>query len=193
MSITSAVRCDDPWRALRPALLAAISPVLALNSTSALALWSLVPQLGAGITWESNPAYSSDELKQERSGTFANLGLNGNYATDTDQLTLATSFQQTNYLDNEGRDNENLNSENWSATLGANHSAERGGIGLSAGYVESPIRSGDTDPNAPPDASNDGRFSDGTQKNVNLGMVLNYNLSPRNRVALNVNTGEYNI
>lgn len=174
----------------RHALLAFLAPVLALSSHSALASWSLTPQISAGLTWESNPRYVSDDYQQDVSGTFGQVGLDGSYKAPADQVTLSTSFQQSNYLDSNGRSNQDLNSDNWYTNLSAAHEAARGNIGLTAGYAESPIRSGDVDPNAPPQADEGGRYSNGTQKNSNLGSQLNYNLSPRNRVALNYNTGE---
>ncbi len=175
---------------MRLALLAPLAPALGLTSSSALAYWELTPQLGAGITWESNPRYESNNDKDAVSGTFALAGLNGSYKTPADQFTLSTSFQQTNYLDSNGRNNDSLNSDNWNVNLGAFHADRRGDIGLSAGYSESPIRNGDVDPNAPPQPDGGGTFADGTQKYGNLGTFLTYNLSPRNRVSLNYNVSE---
>ena len=190
MSVPGALRCHPRWRSTRLALLALLAPALGLTSGSAFAFWELVPQLGAGITWESNPRYLSDADRDDVSGTFALVGLNGSYKTPANQIALSTVFQQTNYLDSNGISNESLNSNNWSVNLGASHVDQRGNIGLSGGYGESPLRNGDVDPNAPPEPSGGGNFSDGTQKSGNLGTSLTYNLSPRNRAALSFSAGE---
>jgi hypothetical protein len=175
---------------MRLSSLALIGTGLGLASGSAAAYWELIPQLGAGITWESNPRYVSDSLKEDVSGTYAQVGLDGSYKTPADQVSLAATLTQTNYLDSNGVSNESLNNDNWSVNLGANHDDRRGGIGLFGGYAESPIRNGTEDPNAPPQPSGGGNFSDGTQKNGNLGASLSYNLSPRNRAALSFSTGK---
>ncbi len=190
MSDPGALRCRPRWQSTRLALLALLAPALGLSSGSAFAFWELVPQLGAGITWESNARYLSDADRDDVSGTFAQVGLNGSYRTLANQVTLSTVFQQTNYLDSNGISNESLNNDNWSVNLGASHVDQRGSISLSGGYGESPIRTGDVDPNAPPQPSGGGNFSDGTQRSGNLGASLTYNLSPRNRAALSFSTGE---
>jgi len=171
-------------QSMRLTLFALLSTALGLTSGSAFAYWELVPQLGAGITWESNPRYLSDSERNDVSGTFTLVGLDGNYKIPANEVNLRTVFQQTNYLDSDGTGNESLNANNWSVDMGATHEAQRGNVGVSAGYAESPIRSGDVDPNAPPESGGGGSFAEGTVKTGSLGTSLTYNLSPRNVASL---------
>lgn len=193
MSVTAKSGRSRDWPAGRVALLLAFGTPLGLACTPASAYWELIPEIGAGLTWESNPRYVSDELKDDVSGTFTDVRLIGALRTPANEVSGSFSFRDTNYL----KANQDLNDDDWNADLNATHKAERGSVGLSAGYQESGIRTGEFesgipgDPDAPPGtAGGTGRFSGGTQDSVNARATLTFALSPRNSAELSARTAE---
>jgi len=188
---------------LRPAArliaagLAAGAPV-----APAFGYWELVPQIEAGITFEDNPRYISDEAQDIPGatapgaadsvlGVFTDLRAEGRFKTPTTELALIPRLRETNYLES----NQDLNDDDRFLDFLSTHSGSLGNVGLTARYQETGIRSSEFEratpenPDAPPPVSGgSGRFADATQETWNIQPSLNYQLSARNVLGL---SGEF--
>lgn len=178
-----------PSRRLLTALLLASLP-----ATPALAFWELTPQLEAGVTYESNPRYFSDQEKaileelnpgitDSVMGIFLDARVQGIYKTPSNTLSLSPRIRQTNYLES----NKDLNDDDWYVDFLAAHEGALGSAQLDASYQETGVRTSefesatpDNPDDPPPVSSGSGRFSDDTQQTWSIRPSLNYQLSALN-------------
>ncbi|MEO8444536.1 MAG: hypothetical protein ABI567_05990 [Gammaproteobacteria bacterium] len=186
-----------PGAVLLAVVLLAVAPL-----APALAYWQLTPQVDSGVTYETNPRYISDEAKaaQEALDPGATANVMGNYLdarieavyqTPTDQWSLTPRIRKTDYL----KSNRDLNDDDLYLDFSALHGGTRGNISLAAAYQETGVRTSEFDSATPdnpddplPTGTGGGRFSDTTQKTLNLRPTLNYQVSPRNIAGL---SGEF--
>lgn len=174
----------------------------AVPAAPAVAYWQLTPQVEAGLTFENNPRYVSDEAEEavlalnrdamdNVLGTYLDLRLQGLYQTPSTQVSLAPRIRQTNYL----KSNKDLNDDDWYLDFASSHNGELGGIALDARYQETGVRTSEfesavpddpDDPNSGGDGS--GRFSDDTRKTWDIAPSIDYQLSRRNALTI---SGEY--
>ncbi len=166
----------------------------ALPLSPALAYWQLTPQVEGGLTYETNPRYITDESKQVQQalnpdimkdvmGNYIDVRLEGVYRTPSDQVSLTPRIRKTDYL----KSNKDLNNDDWYVDFSAIHGGTRGNLSLAAGYQETGVRTSEFEsatpdnPDAtPPVSGGSGRFSDDTQRTLNIQPSLFYQISPRN-------------
>jgi hypothetical protein len=177
--------------ALRPVL---AGLVLVLSASPALAYWEIIPQVDAGITYEDNPRYISDEsvdagsvLREDATGVFTELQLDLTYKTPATELNLHPRVRESNYLES----NKDLNEDDRYLDVLAARSGELGYAAFRGRYQETGIRTNEFEsatpenPDEPPTVTGaSGRFSEDTQEIWSFQPSLNYQLSPRNVVGL---------
>jgi hypothetical protein len=166
----------------------------AMPAVSALAYWELTPQAEVGMTFENNPRYISDEeepfvlpLNPDAAdnvlGVYVDARLKGAYKTPSTEVSLVPRIRQTNYL----KSNTDLNDDDWYVDFAAAHNGILGGVGLTASYQDTGVRTSEfetaipDDPDGPvPITDGSGRFSDDTRESWDVQPSLSYQLSPRN-------------
>ncbi|MEO7386310.1 MAG: hypothetical protein ABIX37_05190 [Gammaproteobacteria bacterium] len=184
--------------------LAATLGACLLPMAPAVAYWELTPLLDAGITYESNPRYISDESKailiganpditDDVLGTFVDAKLEGVYKTPSSQIALSPRIRKTDYL----KSNKDLNDNDWYVDFLAAHNGTLGNVSLNADYRETGVRTSEfesatpSNPDDPlPVSGGSGRFSDDTQSTWEVGPALSFQLSPRNQVRVSGNFAE---
>ncbi len=186
-------RLSDPARRGLAALLLAATP-----AAPAFAYWELIPQVEAGLTFENNPRYISDEERQavlalnpdaadNVMGIFVDARLEGSYKTPSTEVSLTPRIRETNYL----KSNKDLNDDDWYVDFVATRSGILGNVGLTASYQETGVRTSEfesaipNDPDAPlPVTDGSGRFSDDTRQTWDVQPSVSYQLSPRNLLGV---------
>ena len=174
-----------------------MSALVLLSAPAANAYWELQPQLHAGITYEDNPHYVSDDDKaaaeardpgitDDLLGTYVDARITGLYQTPGNKFSLTPGIRKTDYLKG-----DDLNTDNWYVNLSADHTDSRGAVGLNASYREDSLRNSafenpipDNPDSPPPTNGGSGRFSTDTQQVWELKPNLTYILSPRNLASL---------
>lgn len=190
-----------PPRRRSGALLVAALVLVAAPLAPAFAYWELVPQLEAGLTFEDNPRYISDEAQDAPTlnpdatdnalGVFTDIRLEGSYKTPSTEVSLTPRFRDTNYL----KDNKDLNDDNVFVDFLARQTGVLGSVALVALYQETGIRTSEFESATPSDPDNpgpitggSGRFSDDTQQTWSIRPSIDYQLSPRNVLGI---SGQY--
>lgn len=152
--------------------------------------WEVIPQLEAGITYESNPRYidnANDARIEDAKGTFADVRLAGSVETEEMSLSLVPRVVSTDYLGS----NEDLDSDDWYVDLSGSKRFERGQLNAYLSYADVAVVTAefesatpDNPDLPPPTIAGSGRFADATQETWRGGVTYSYTLSQRNIVEV---------
>lgn len=185
-----------PGKPLRCGLVTLV--LAAMPAAPAFAYWQLTPQVEAGLTFENNPRYLSDEEKplvlalnpdagDNVLGTYLDARLEGLYKSPSTEIALTPRLRETNYLNS----NKDLNDDDWYLDFRATHAGVLGNVGLEARYQDTGVRTSEfesaipDDPDDPlPVTDGSGRFADDTRTTWDIQPSLNYQLSPRNLLGI---------
>lgn len=172
-----------------PCRLAAIAVLLAAPVAHA-EFWELIPQLEAGVTYESNPRYIDDAQSNEiedAKGTFVDVRLIGSVQDDDRSLTFTPRLVTTDYLGS----NKDLDSNDWYVDLDGRTKSERGELSALVRYTDVAVVTAefeDATPDnpdvPPPTIGGSGRFADATQQTWTGNLTYSYTLSQRNIVEV---------
>lgn len=155
--------------------------------------WEAIPELEAGITYESNPRYIDNDRSSEiedAKGTFVDVRVTGSVQTEDMSLTLTPRLVSTDYLGS----NKDLNSNDWYVDLTGNSQFERGTLNAYLGYADVAVVTAefesatpDNPDLPPPTVGGSGRFADATQEVWRGTIAYSYTLSQRNIVEVSAN------
>lgn len=150
--------------------------------------WEVVPQLEAGVTYESNPRYvdrGSEAKIEDAKGTFVDIRATGSIEAEDMSLSLTPRLVSTDYLGA----NKDLNSDDFYVDLTGSRKYERGQLSAFIGYTDQAVvtaefedASPDNPDLPPPTIGGSGRFADATQETWNGTIAYSYSLSQRNIV-----------
>ena len=172
-----------------------VAAFVLLATPAAQAYWELQPLLQSGISFEDNPRYISNKsaaeainpgITDDLLGTYVDARVTGLYETPSNKFSLTPEIRKSDYLKS-----DELNTDDWNVAMSADHTGNRGGVGLDGSYRENSLRNSQFEsaipdnPNSPkPIDGGSGRFSTDTQKVWELRPNLTYVLSPRNSLRL---------
>jgi len=173
------------------ARLAAANLAALLASSPVQAYWELIPQVEAGITYEDNPRYLTDQAEElldpaatdDATGVFTDLIAEFRHKTPASEVLLRPRVRDTNYL----KANDDLNIDDVYVDFLGSRGGQLGSVALRAQYQDTGLRTSefesavpDNPDDPPPVVGGSGRFSDDTQETWNVQPSLNYQLSTRN-------------
>ena len=172
-----------------------VAAFVLLATPAAEAYWEVQPLLQTGITYEDNPRYISNKsaaeainpgITDDLLGTYVDARVTGLFETPNNKFSVTPEIRKSDYLKS-----DELNTDDWNVAMSADHTGNRGAVGLDGSYRENSLRNSqfesaipDNPDSPPPIDGGSGRFSTDTQQVWELRPSLTYVLSPRNSVRL---------